>query len=757
MKSMQGHGLMDDVKHWPHACKFFRHDEKNFDQGTLLPGMRRRSRSYQMVDVYKTLYQFLSNVNNGLINASKPGLGKTGETWMVYATIALAFMSRAHYKEFPNAHRSLETGDDCALGHPHGLECYCIRDSMTRSICQRLKRQPHLVVSPASLTTQWCNTWSDWFLPTVESAVLGTISPLPLILISHIKDASQAFISRPMEVNGNKIEMPVLSATHFRPTLTVEGELPSLKHLQRIKKDYLHKAAGDRRIFRSEEGAKREIDNKATHTFLYHRAARSLGDGIAIREAGSGLIKVTTRKNGEDEDVKVARERMVLICGQEFIAGGGLDDRLVYCNPTISRSGIAGYNSIRLTCCFVPSTICYDEFTRAKGLATRTMATLRDLVDINQTDPRHRAKVMLLSGTPMPRGPQDLDAALPLISCDPELHTKIKRAKTAFSKAMKRRGTDAGPALDTTAADWKTIAIDLLGDCLFERQWGQEWIGGTIQDPRPRLREYEPKFPDTPPHLKKELDKAMVALHNFILEQLQAQGRSEKELSEAAKNRVVHSSAWRHLHLLDTCPGLAMLSKNLLRSTQNTVLYKRALEELPDEVYKAACEQLHLIDRVVRGNREEAVKHCLALTVYPAIAQVIAAWLRYKLGDGVKVVVIASDDPGGPSARSARIAKLKQEAESRSDRPIVVVSTYTLMATGIDGLQDFMSVIIKVGEPFTHALTEQSIARLHRSGQTRVVELYEILGCKGGVNERLYNSNKYKVNLGLGGGFFLHF
>ncbi|KAI9151528.1 hypothetical protein HJFPF1_08732 [Paramyrothecium foliicola] len=45
---------------------------------------------------------------------------------------------------------------------------------------------------------------------------------------------------------------------------------------------------------------------------------------------------------------------------------------------------------------------------------------------------------------------------------------------------------------------------------------------------------------------------------------------------------------------------------------------------------------------------------------------------------------------------------------------VVIVSPCTLMSTGMDGLQDFASCLIKLGDLFTIKTAEQAIGRIHR-------------------------------------------
>ena len=67
----------------------------------------------------------------------------------MYASIVLAGMSKDDFLSDKQAHRRKGL-DGCALGHPHGIECYYIADSMTRKICKVVTRALDLIAGPES-------------------------------------------------------------------------------------------------------------------------------------------------------------------------------------------------------------------------------------------------------------------------------------------------------------------------------------------------------------------------------------------------------------------------------------------------------------------------------------------------------------------------------------------------------------------------------------------------------------------------------
>ncbi|KAH6997295.1 hypothetical protein EDB80DRAFT_688650 [Ilyonectria destructans] len=196
--------LGDDSALWAQACHFFRHNVEDKETGVKLPGLTVASRNYQMVDAYEMLRACDSVKYNGTLNASKPGLGKTFEVLMAAAAIALAHLSREHFKAHPEEHLAEGKGV-CALGHPFGITCICIEDGLTRRICQRANRAPQLVVAPAGIVNQWLHEGSRLLEPKVQfmhgNDVIRTVNE-PLLLMAS---ASNGTIHHTIKISSHGI------------------------------------------------------------------------------------------------------------------------------------------------------------------------------------------------------------------------------------------------------------------------------------------------------------------------------------------------------------------------------------------------------------------------------------------------------------------------------------------------------------------------------------------------------------------------
>jgi len=87
-----------------------------------------------------------------------------------------------------------------------------------------------------------------------------------------------------------------------------------------------------------------------------------------------------------------------------------------------------------------------------------------------------------------------------------------------------------------------------------------------------------------------------------------------------------------------------------------------------------------------------------------------------------------------------------EDTRSQATRPVIIVSTYRLLAEGLDNLQGSMNIVIRLGEPWTQAHTEQTIQRLHRRGQDLGEKgsgiWYSWRGCSTKKHKTLETSNR---------------
>lgn len=111
-----------------------------------------------MQDAYKTLSICGSSKFNGSFNCSKPGLGKTIETFIVAGAIALAFILK---DESARDKQKKTASGECPKGNLQGIECCCVYDSLIRKIYAVLNRALQFVIAPASIVKQWGSPWAD--------------------------------------------------------------------------------------------------------------------------------------------------------------------------------------------------------------------------------------------------------------------------------------------------------------------------------------------------------------------------------------------------------------------------------------------------------------------------------------------------------------------------------------------------------------------------------------------------------------------
>lgn len=712
-------GLSDDERMWEEACRFFRHDACDTEQGVRLPGLKITTRNYQMVDVYKMLRACFSTEYKGSFNCSKPGLGKTLEVLVAASSVALAYMSKENYQEDPEAHQHEEEGR-CALEHPFGIECYCITNSLTRQICKTIHRAPQLVVAPAGIVKQWCKEWAK----TMEEQIRfdnGHTVPGPLLRLACIENSKV----RTAQMNGVR----KLVAMDFIAAVDSEGEV------------YAHHKMKLRMAKRQSVPA---ADLKTTDEELY---TFMLGDTKAY--GSSFNCRVGVKAKTEDG---IGRERLVLVCSSGMISNGSCD-KIFKAAIEVSQVGRKTDRTIFLTRCFSPGAVYYDEWTEGKGKDTNIIRTLRHLCVNAETsvDSLKRPLVCLLSGTPMPRGPKCLEGVMPLVSAEKKMEKQVEELVQAYDKAhtgmqnMRLQKNGRGAEADLYhLKQWQMKAESALNGCMFQRRYGMPFLDGHIPDPRPRILRYPPYFSATSAEHQEQIDALRTSLKNRIVNMAShhTQAQHLELVSKTAEFQAAHRCA-----VLPGIPSLGpRLMKWLFHRSGNIDADDGIMREyLKDKIHKAQCRQLDLVQQVVQeqGSRGD---HGLVLTVAPSNVLVTVEWLQSQLDDSFQVIEVTASNPK-PGNRAAFVAELEKWIGLNPNRRVVIVSTYKLLSTGIDGLQRFANYLVKLGEPWTTKETEQAEGRIHRSGQKKLSVVYSIHGAKESIDWELVQKNNRNMHL----------
>lgn len=711
--------LSADDTLWNEACDFFGHDPYDKDHGVQLPGLRWAARNYQMVDVYKMLQVRRTDKLSGTLNCSKPGLGKTFEVLMAAGAVALAQMSRDHFKQYESLHGPRDSGT-CRLNHKFGVQCYCIKGGLSQRICGTMFRAPQLIVCPAGLVKQWVREWEKMFADIVsfpgdgDDYAPGSLLRMAWIEHRELKTASVPSMSQPRD----------LTKADFQATPVLKGELLSNKQMRALWKiKSSRKSEGDRVMYKS-------------HLSQVHKF----------------LTEPCYPKYMPDTSDGWARERLLLVCSSNVISQGSFDEFFTVLVEAKQRNQ-EKLRRFSVTRCFVPSALYYDEWTEGKGTATKIIAVLKDLCRSikNPNTVRHRRPlVALLSGTPMPRGPRCLEGVLPLIMNPLRVKSLVQELWTAYQQAqyalsMERQQMASGSVDDDVkrlkeknVRDWLEKANKRLGDCMFQRQYGMPFLGGFIPDPRPTLRRYPPIFPP----LTAAQEQAMEELKSALSSKIRATFHGRACAADLEKIRMM--GEFQIAHRCSVIPGIAALGPEVVSFLKRGAI-NELQKSLQGQIIKVACDQLLALEKIVHS-RSSRGDSGLVLSLTPGVAMVAAEWLTHRLGEQVTVLEVRSTSP----RPADRPRYMQQLAERTNKAPVVVVSTYQLLSTGLDGIQNFANYLVKLGEPWTTKESEQAEGRIHRQGQKKPTAVYSIHGAENSIDWELVQKNKQNLHL-LGG------
>ncbi|KAL6353986.1 hypothetical protein LRP88_12676 [Fusarium phalaenopsidis] len=120
--------------------------------------------------------------------------------------------------------------------------------------------------------------------------------------------------------------------------------------------------------------------------------------------------------------------------------------------------------------------------------------------------------------------------------------------------------------------------------------------------------------------------------------------------------------------------------------------------------------------------------HALLFTAFPAVAAAAFHYIKKKCGDFAEAELVTAWQQ--PDEREDVISRLVQRAgdihDSEQQRSIVVITTFNVLSAGRNDLV-FANVVIKLGEPWTNALTEQAIGRVDRPGQGQPTFFFDLV------------------------------
>ncbi|KAH7302904.1 hypothetical protein B0I35DRAFT_415502 [Stachybotrys elegans] len=696
-------GLADDKTLWLEACAFFGHDPHEIKLATKLPGWRITPHGYQMLDAYKMVRAIASGKFTGTYNASEMGAGKTLETLLAASIIALAHMCKDDVRENSSVHTDDLDAEECPRGAAFGIACYCRQGSLTHMIASKRLDLPQLLVCLANTRNQWAKQWSTYLLPTVDlhDAQRTRISDNPLIVLNVV-------------AQGGTLEHP---ERHITGGCPIGGDMPSLSRQQLLPTFELRRSGDE-----TSELPSRDIT--VTLADVYAQSGRCKGYN------GSLINPTPIQDTVAGNQARLIRTRVFIVVSSNMMSKA---------LPALTNSSLHGKLFVRASedgeeegavysfawtvkDALQVSALYYDEWTEGRGAGSNIIKRLTGMCC--NVPSSQRPIVSLLSGTPMPKEPKDLLTTLPLVIKGPLKAEKIlEPINAAYKKIQKaEEGEDMKANLDA----FQACMTEGLSGVMFFRILNKPFLG-VILDPRPPYKKYPNKYVPLEPALQLKIR------HQQTLFQERVRQLGQHSTSDS---NIWNLKAFRTTVLQAVTPGMVNQPEDW--NPANTPGGMEATPLPRPNVSWADCSQLReLRNLVAMIQAPKKTRHVLTLSIYPATAALATEWLRQHLSpDEFRIVLISArmkvDD------RPGNIRKIMTDIKKgRDKRAVVICSTYTLIATGVDGLQRFMTHLIFLGMPWTIKDQSQAIARLWREGQEKEVCIAAICGAEGSIDHAI--------------------
>lgn len=758
----------DDEILWKAACTFFLHDVKDTSIGVQLPGFVMPSKHYQMVDVFSMLLTASSDEWRGLFNCLPPGLGKTYETVMVLSTIVLAFACLDDVRANQERHGGLD--GPCALGNPFGIRCLCDPGSFGRTLVSQIPRAPIFITTKNYLCDQWMANLSEYLAPDVRhNGHVILQGPLlhPLMITENRKLAHGSLPTmrqdltcesfRPHVVNNTDQQTPTLpdhltmkNWAKRREVETVKGRAAALRIQKQRQRKEMQGTQGKGKKSKKqleEEAAEPKIPVYAMELdqVMYHWPQPD-DSNEDEQESPFSFRPILSSEHPE---------RLVLIVSREKVAADIVDDMFQVTISCLQEgSGASSPNQpLIIERVFRPGIIIYDEFHEARSEASKTLDVLRELNQLGLTDHRKRPLTFLLSGTPFNNGPDDVRAIFSLVKAHHNVEPYMEKIDEA-SRTLRRIGTlrtkgktliGGEEQLTNERHKLRGIYQDVFKGGIIYREYSQCFLDtGEPLMALPEKHVHRPSFLPLPakysPLHTKMFDKLKVVIqerrregHETSLESLY----KTKEFMENLRTSIL--------------PGILTLLDYIGLDSTEDLVDESNRERLRESINHVGCEQVRDIKTIIQGKGSQ--RHGLLLTQTPQVAMLVYLWLQANLPN-VDVQLINAKQL--PPKRRQLIEDKRSRVSAGYDRPVVIVSTYTLLSTGVDGLQTFMDYVICFGHPFNLSQLMQGIGRIYRSGQKNEVDIHFIYGALGTLDHIFHDRlERQRFTLPGGGGISL--
>lgn len=216
---------------WGKCCKLLRHPTslRGEDEGKQLLGSRRRLSPEHMMLIYRVVEGIATRSQHGMLIANEQKMGGYLVNLGVALYHRLSFLNVRHFDQHPELHAQpdKEPHSECRAGHPFGIECVCIPNSLTKKFIDNVTEGPILLVVPPAMMSLWEVELQSYIVPSIT---LGGVSicvarPLSIDFNSQL---------RPILLNVQSTKTP--KVTDLRADVTMSGTLTK-KDAQELQRD----------------------------------------------------------------------------------------------------------------------------------------------------------------------------------------------------------------------------------------------------------------------------------------------------------------------------------------------------------------------------------------------------------------------------------------------------------------------------------------------------------------------------------------
>jgi hypothetical protein len=291
--------------------------------------------------------------------------------------------------------------------------------------------------------------------------------------------------------------------------------------------------------------------------------------------------------------------------------------------------------------------------------------------------------------------------------------------------------------------------VKLLRGGWIRRGYSSMFLGLPISVTRPGAKVHPPSFVPLPEVFRQKADEQQRAL-GAVIEQLRRESQaSVAKAKKPGKQNTSTNGVEKRLHgttefnVSSKCcilPGIFNMAE-AMGLDANKVCVADFIhggnnpnrDLISDNIKSATCGQLTaLLDIVSR----QCVKRAgLIVANSPLVAFIVHTWLDQQPNVQSKLI----DVHVSPTQRGKFITDMRDEVERKPDCNYVLVSTYSLISTGIDGVQKFADYFVSFGSPFLQRDLVQAISRVRRPGSHfSQVDVFGIHGEENSIDHNYY-------------------